>query len=193
VIAAMGSKIQSRILDSAIDLFADYGYFGVTTRDLAQKAKVTEGSIYRLFASKKDLFEAALKVAISRSIDPAQFLLMIFEQQGKQDFSTVAAAVVGRWYASLPQSSARLLTQAYFTDEKWAKEAYEPIDKIIEILTTVMERERGRTRKFNPALAARALIMALLHFKITYASRYSGQQETAAVEAIIQQWLLGME
>jgi len=188
----MASKIESRILDRAIELFADFGYFGVTTRDLAKKAKVTEGSIYRLFRSKENLFEEALHAVISRSLDPAQFLFTVFEGRGKQDFSSLAKAVVRRWYFSLPQSSARLLTQAYFADAKWRKIAYGPIDKIIEILTKVMEQERPRAKKFNAAAAARALIMALMHFKITYAMSRSEKEETSIVDGIIQQWLQGL-
>jgi len=188
----MASKIESRILDRAIELFADFGYFGVTTRDLAKKAKVTEGSIYRLFRSKENLFEEALHAAISRSLDPAQFLYMVFEGQGKKDFTSLATVAVRRWYFSLPQPSARLLTQAYFADAKWRKIAYGPIDKIIEILTKVMEKEQPKAKKFSASTAARALIMALMHFKITYASEYSEKEEKAVVEGMVGQWLHGL-
>ena len=188
----MASKIQSRILAGAIELFADFGYYGVTTRDLAAKAKVTEGSIYRLFESKENLFDEAIRDVLNRALDPAQFLLMVFEKQGKQDFASVATEVVRRWYLSIPRSSARLLTQAYFASPKWRRIAYGPIDKIIEILTAVMDREQGKAKKFNASVAARALIMALMHFKITHASEYSEKEETGVAEGIIHQWLQGL-
>lgn len=52
---------KSQILDADVALFADYSYFGVSTRDIVKKARVTEGSIYRLFTSKDQLFAAALQ------------------------------------------------------------------------------------------------------------------------------------
>src|SRR5215467_467800 len=97
---AMASKIEARILEKAIELFADFGYYGVTTRDLAKKAKVTEGSIYRLFHTKENLFEVALRSVLARALDPAQFLMMIFDRQGKQDFVSLATEVVRKWYFS---------------------------------------------------------------------------------------------
>ena len=188
----MASKIDARILEKAIELFADFGYYGVTTRDLAKKAKVTEGSIYRLFHSKENLFEVALRSVLSQALDPAQFLMLIFDRQGKQDFASLATEVVRRWYFSLPRASARLLTQAYFADSRWRSLAYGPIDKIMEILGKLMEREQGKTKKFVAATAARALILALMHFKVTYAAGYSEKDEVAVVDGIVGQWLAGM-
>src|SRR5690349_16994674 len=112
----MASKIEPRIVDRAIELFADYGYYGVTTRDLARKAKVTEGSIYRLFRSKKELFEKAIKAAGERSLDPAHIAFEVLNKLTAQNFSSLMASVIHRWYFSLPRASARLLTQAYFAD-----------------------------------------------------------------------------
>lgn len=45
------SEIQTRtkILQAAQKLFARHGYDGTTTRDLAQKAGVAEGTLFRLF------------------------------------------------------------------------------------------------------------------------------------------------
>src|SRR5215467_6404963 len=131
----MASKIEPRILDAAIALFADYGYFGVTTRDVARKAKVTEGSIYRLFRSKDNLFESSLEAVIGHLLDPAQFLLMIFENRKKQDFSSAISSPIRRWYSSLTYQSARLLIQASLSkNEKWRQAAYAPLEKIIGIL-----------------------------------------------------------
>jgi AcrR family transcriptional regulator len=189
----MASKIEGRIMDTAIELFANYGYFGVTTRDLAKKSRVTEGSIYRLFHSKENLFNEAIQTVLLQSLDPAQILLIVFNKPEKQSFSSLTASLVQRWYGSLSRPGARLLTQAYFTDIKWREIAYGPINKIIEILTSVIEREQPRSKKFDATIAAKALIMALLHFKITYAAECSQKEETAAVEGMIRQWLLGVQ
>ena len=44
---------RSRILQAALRLFAAQGYDGTTTKELAKKAKVAEGTIFRYFPNKK--------------------------------------------------------------------------------------------------------------------------------------------
>jgi AcrR family transcriptional regulator len=194
----MASRIQPRIVAAGIELFADLGYFGVTTRDLAKRAKTTEGSIYRLFKTKEGLFAEALKVVIDRALDPAKFLLMLFEQErdAKQDMTSIITGVMQQWYNSIPQKSARLLTQAYFVQPKLRQitvSPYAPIDKIIEILeTTITRAQKGHTPKVNAKIAATALILALLNFKITYAISCSSKQEAEMVESFLETWLYGV-
>lgn len=190
----MASKVRPRILQAAIALFSDYGYYGVTTRDLAKEAKTTEGSLYRLFTNKVKLFEEALIVVIERSLDPGQFLLMLFEKgQSQQDVASVMKKMIKRWYDSLPQNAARLLTQAYFVAPKLrhlAFSPYAPIDKMIDIVARAIARDsRMQARKLNPRYAATALILTLLHFKITYAAASSNTSESEAVDAFIRVWL----
>ncbi len=47
---------RSQILDTASLLFAERGYHGVTTRELAQRLAITEPILYRHFSSKDDLW-----------------------------------------------------------------------------------------------------------------------------------------
>lgn len=50
-----------RILSTATDLFARFGYNGVSTRDIASAAQVNEVTIYRHFPHKHDLYVAVLE------------------------------------------------------------------------------------------------------------------------------------
>jgi AcrR family transcriptional regulator len=52
---------RQRIINSAISLFSDLGYEKATTRELAARAGVSEGLIYRYFAGKRELLFAALE------------------------------------------------------------------------------------------------------------------------------------
>src|SRR5579871_5317147 len=129
------SAIKPRILATAVAMFADYGYFGVTTRDLARKADVTEGSIYHIFENKENLFDSALRAVVKRPLDPAKFLLMYFENRKKQDFCAAIAQPVRKWYFSFSPQSGRLMAQAGLCkNERWRQIAYAPLEKIIEIL-----------------------------------------------------------
>ena len=57
---ADGQRTRQLILDAALDLFADKGYFGTSLRDVATAVGVRESALYNYFASKDALFEALL-------------------------------------------------------------------------------------------------------------------------------------
>ena len=51
---AMTEK-QRRILDAAMEVFAERGYAGASTSEIAKRAGVAEGTIFRHYKTKKDL------------------------------------------------------------------------------------------------------------------------------------------
>ena len=51
---------QKLIFQSAIDLFSDHGYANTSTKEIAQHAGVSEGSIFRKFKNKEELLMAIL-------------------------------------------------------------------------------------------------------------------------------------
>jgi AcrR family transcriptional regulator len=57
---ADGQRTRQAILDAALDLFADKGYFGTSLRDVATKVGVRESALYNYFPGKDALFEALL-------------------------------------------------------------------------------------------------------------------------------------
>ena len=48
------------MIAAAVSLFASAGFNGVTTRDIAHIANVSEGNLFRYFRSKRELFIAAI-------------------------------------------------------------------------------------------------------------------------------------
>jgi len=53
-----------RILEAAIDAFAERGYDGVSTREIARHAEVTSATVYHHFPSKFALYQDAYQFAI---------------------------------------------------------------------------------------------------------------------------------
>jgi TetR/AcrR family transcriptional regulator len=51
---------RQQLIDTAARLFADRGFSGTTTREIARAAGVTEAVIFRYFAHKDDLYAAIL-------------------------------------------------------------------------------------------------------------------------------------
>jgi AcrR family transcriptional regulator len=57
---------EARILLSAAELFANAGFNGVSTRDIAVRAEVSEVTIYRHFPRKRDLYLAVLNAELGQ-------------------------------------------------------------------------------------------------------------------------------
>ena len=57
---ADGQRTRQAILDAALGLFAEKGYFGASLRDVAAAVGVRESAIYNYFKSKDALFEALI-------------------------------------------------------------------------------------------------------------------------------------
>lgn len=53
--------VSERIVEAAVHLFASQGFSGTSTREIARLADVNEASLFRHFASKQELFWAALQ------------------------------------------------------------------------------------------------------------------------------------
>jgi AcrR family transcriptional regulator len=57
---ADGQRTRQAILDAALDLFAQKGFFGTSLRDVATVVGVRESALYNYFPSKDALFEALI-------------------------------------------------------------------------------------------------------------------------------------
>ena len=62
----IGVKNRERLLASAIEVFAQRGYRGTTTRELAAAAGVTERTLFRQFPTKAALFQEAVAGPVER-------------------------------------------------------------------------------------------------------------------------------
>ncbi len=67
---------RDRILDAALEAFSERGFDGATVRQIAAKVGVSDPALYAHFKSKKEIFEALLRLAgpdllASAGVDPA--------------------------------------------------------------------------------------------------------------------------
>lgn len=61
----MRASAHERILATAASLFAQFGYSGVSTREIATEAGVNEVTIYRHYPRKRDLYLAVIGTELS--------------------------------------------------------------------------------------------------------------------------------
>jgi len=67
---------QLSIIQSAIEVFSEKGYSAAATSEIAQKAGVAEGTIFRYYKTKKDLLLSIVGGAMSKMVAP--FILRNF-------------------------------------------------------------------------------------------------------------------
>lgn len=85
-----------RILDTAVEVFAEKGYSATTTNEIAKRASVAEGTIFRYFPKKKDL----LTKAIYRFLDVfgKQIVISplekIFEAKKEESIEVILKAII---------------------------------------------------------------------------------------------------
>jgi AcrR family transcriptional regulator len=61
---------QSRIVQAAIEAFSEKGYAGTSTSEIAQKAGVAEGTIFRHYKTKKDLLVSIVAPLMVKFVGP---------------------------------------------------------------------------------------------------------------------------
>lgn len=86
---AAGDKMtekQKRIFESAIEVFAEKGYAASSTSEIAQRAGVAEGTIFRHYKTKKELLLAIMTPTMMKLIAP--FVLREFGNVLKTDYDS---------------------------------------------------------------------------------------------------------
>jgi AcrR family transcriptional regulator len=186
------SRNVEKITAAATALFSKHGYYGTSTRAIALAAGVKEPEIYRLFLNKEKLFQECLTSAVMRSIEPAQFLMVISGEEREAEFPVLLRQAIRRWYSSVSPHSARLLMQAALLGNKnWSKLAFSHLDKIIGILARRIEKEMSLPRTTATA-AANSLLLALFQYKISRTMLTTPDTEQELVESMIDQWFEGL-
>src|SRR3954466_749243 len=60
------------LLDAALIEFAERGYEGTSTEDIARAAGISQPYLFRLFGTKKELFKASVARCFRRTLDAFQ-------------------------------------------------------------------------------------------------------------------------
>lgn len=91
----------SRILVAARDVFAEHGYEG-SMEEIALRADVGVGTLYRRFPNKADLLNAVVKAALLRQRQIAEAVLAeVAPEEGVFEFVRRSIAVPSCWRATI--------------------------------------------------------------------------------------------
>ncbi|MEB3225896.1 MAG: TetR/AcrR family transcriptional regulator [Synechococcus sp.] len=148
---------RDRILKAALQLFAQKGYEKTTTKELAEKAQVAEGTLFRHFSNKKSIL---IEVATLGWMD----LLTDFLTEMSEMGSYKAIAQVMRHRMLNIHKNKNLLKvcfiEAQAHPELKEKIQAEVIDKMEDIAEAFFESamEKGIYRKMNPHIVAQVFL-----------------------------------
>ncbi|WP_044893991.1 TetR/AcrR family transcriptional regulator [Bacillus alveayuensis] len=94
------SDKQAKILEAAIEMFAEKGYAATSTSEIAKRAGVAEGTIFRHYKTKKDLLLAIVTPTVTKVVAPflaKEFVKEVFGNQYKSYEDFVRALMKNRY------------------------------------------------------------------------------------------------
>jgi AcrR family transcriptional regulator len=151
---------EARILASAAGMFANSGYNGVSTRDIATGAGVNEVTIYRHYPRKRDLYVAVLDAELQQVKLRGDLLSRIAEAQ---DAKTAVTRTMELIMATLANRQDLLRLMQYCSLEMG--EDIDPLlrkhlGELVEVIARYLEPwvSRGELR----CASAKSLVLSLV-------------------------------
>lgn len=163
---------RRRILDGAAAAFAERGYQGATTRELARAAGVTEKTLYAHFRSKAELFVAAMGPGLLDLMGGAVFEDLLPELLASGSTRGRLLAILrnrlrfARQRPGLMKSVVQeALLSPHFREELrryWAEHLLPPARKMVETAIAA-----GEVREVEPDRLIRTLVSVAIGYVLT--------------------------
>ena len=100
---------REAVLDAAVEVFAQYGFSGASTEEIAAKAGISQPYVFRLFGTKKELFKAVVARCFRETLET-------FQRAAEGKRGEEALEAMGRSYVELllpDRTRLRAQMQAY--------------------------------------------------------------------------------
>jgi len=190
---------RSAIVETAIRLFAEKGFRGTTTREIAAACGVSEPVLYQHFATKRDLFNAIIDAQSQKDAGPFEEKLRAFlDKDDDQGFLTALGQEILNWHKLDPGCFRLLLFSALegseLTEMFFERHSSVFLSKISGYLSRRMDE--GGLRKMNPELAARAFFGMVGSYAMDqqiFNMRQGDVSDAEVVEAMVGIYLRGMQ
>lgn len=203
--AVPGLDRRQQILERALDVFAEEGFDGATTKVIAERADVTQGLIYFYFPSKEDLFAAACQHQVAAVV---QRLSLDSAREAEAPTDVVVRRFVHRLIEALaePRTISLMkvmmrthLHSSLFVDDSWRQPVRAFAIQLVKGLRGYLDDQvrRGALPELDTDLAAQVMMSAISHIMIRRAmgdetvARYSQEQLANLMSAFFLYGLLG--
>lgn len=158
-------EVADRILEAAGEEFELAGYSGATTAAIARRAEVTEAQIFRLYASKQDLFRAAIFTPLNRHF--AEFQARnVPDPAGEPSARELAHKYIGELQDFMASHSRMFMSlvvaNAYSPDSTDWIDELEGLQAYFERGKATMQARVGASPRVSPELMVRVSFAAVL-------------------------------
>ena len=150
------SSTRGRILLAASELFAQRGYFGTSTRDIAEAVHIRQPSLFHHFGAKHEIFRTLVELDLGPSIDRVRARLDEESSWGEKLHLIVACDV--REMLVQPFDARGLYQDAVLAMPEFAHEL-RAIQLFHELVEKVVRSgaEQGEFVEFEPRFIQRAI------------------------------------
>lgn len=177
---------RDQILREAAECFAQSGFSGTTTREVAARVGITEAALYRHFPSKEALYSAIIDSRIAEPDPIAALEAAADRRDDRAVFSGLARASLRRGYED--PAFFRILLFTGLEGHSLAEPFYEArVRRLRSFLTDYVARriEEGAFQPMDPILASRAFFGMLLgHMLVKTVYRQDERDERSMDEVI---------
>ncbi|OEH85271.1 TetR family transcriptional regulator [Desulfuribacillus stibiiarsenatis] len=195
------SEKQKKIVAAAIEIFSEKGYASTSTNEIAKKAGVAEGTIFRHYKTKKDLLLSIVAPTLAKVVAPflaKGFIKEVFEKDHQNYEQFIRTLLLNRYHFvknHIPMVRIFLQEIAFqpelqseckkiFTDN-----VYQSFQKI-----TLHFQNKGEIVKFPPDTVIRMTMTTIIGFLMTRFLILPDQQwdDTIEMEDTIQFLMHGL-
>ncbi|HKD95640.1 MAG TPA: helix-turn-helix domain-containing protein, partial [Gaiellaceae bacterium] len=85
---------RDEVLDAAMIEFADHGFEGASTEDIARRAGISQPYLFRLFGTKKELFKATVSRCFRETLE--MFQRAAEGKRGEEALHAIASAYMAQ-------------------------------------------------------------------------------------------------
>lgn len=191
-----GEERRNSIIDAALELFAEKGFSGTRTREIAARAGISETLIFQHFKDKETLYGATFERLITHH---PPVMSIIKSAEAKDDagiFREIALHAVEHC-----RYDPHLLRMSLFSALEGLRLRNNAPENstLYESLACYIEQRinDGAFRKVNPLLAARlfieSILMYMLDQKVTFTGPTVPYTDEQAVDTLVDIFLNGLK
>ncbi|MFB9329022.1 TetR/AcrR family transcriptional regulator [Paenibacillus aurantiacus] len=192
---------QRRIVESAVEVFAEKGFAASSTSEIAQRAGVAEGTIFRHYKTKKDLLLSIVTPGIVKLLAP--FLLREFKnvlETGYDSYEQFLRAFIENRIAFVEENASMLkivLQELPFHPDLQRTLEEVVVSQVLERVTRVVKKFQGEGQLIGlPPLTVIRLsigtIMGYILMRSFLTQRGAGWDDAAERQATIDFILKGL-
>lgn len=191
------SKAEARdtrreILDAALELFSESGFFGTSMRQIAREVGVRESALYHHFPSKDAILEQLLEEFAARKLDPLSQVdpTLVARVGVDQVLRTFVLHVLEEWATPRERKFMRvIMTEGPRLGARGFTTLPTFIDRMLQTLSAFLGQlmDQGLMRRRNPEVTAIQFMAPVMMMRIRFMVMPPGPVDLKRVRALAEE------